>query len=141
VLAFRFALVASLSAIALWGLFSLLDNLKEPELLRSSRAVVVKGCDPIATDQARKVCPGLKCQKAVLDAKLVPLREKLHIEIERTSGPERLIIGVASSSSGAHQSFACLLEHDNVTAARLVSPEDIELLLAEDSDWDLQPMQ
>jgi hypothetical protein len=137
VLALRFALVGSLGAIALWGLFSLLDNLKEPELLRSDRAVVLKGCDPMETQEARQRCPGLRCQKALLDAKLVPLRATLEVQDERVSASERLVVGSVSSASQPLQEFACLLEGDQVTSVQLLSSEEIDELLAQDGEWEL----
>jgi hypothetical protein len=137
VLALRFALVGSLGAIALWGLFSLLDNLKEPELLRSDRAVVLKGCDPMETEEARQHCPGLRCQKALLDAKLVPLRATLEVQDERVSASERLVIGSVSSASQPLQEFACLLEGNQVTSVQLLSSEEIDELLAQDGEWEL----
>lgn len=72
-LSLRLAIFAALSAVALWGLFSLLDTLREPELLRSPRAVVVKGCDPIESEQAARLCPQLFCQKSLLDARALQI--------------------------------------------------------------------
>jgi hypothetical protein len=137
VLALRFALVGSLGVIALWGLFSLLDNLKEPELLRSERAVVLKGCDPMETQEAKQRCPGLRCQKALLEAKRVPLRATLEVQNQRVSGNHRLVIGRAISGPQPAQEFACVLEGDQVTSVQLLSPADIDELLAEDGEWEL----
>ena len=136
-LALRFALIGSLGAIALWGLFSLLDNLKEPELLRSERAVILKGCDPMETQEAKQRCPGLRCEKALLDAKLVPLRATLEVQDERIAANDRLVIGSAISTSQPAQEFACVLEGDQVTSVQLLSPEEIEELLAQDGEWEL----
>ena len=138
-LALRFALVGALGAIALWGLFSLLDNLKEPELLRSARAVVLKGCDPMETEEARNQCPGLRCQKALLDAKLVPLRARLKLQAERVSDGERLVVGIATSESPSPQEFACVIQGDHVTSVRLLSSEDIDELLTQEGGWELTP--
>ena len=136
-LALRFALVGSLGAIALWGLFSLLNNLKEPQLLRSERAVVLKGCDPMETQEAKQRCPGLRCEKALLDAKLVPLRATLEVQDERIAANDRLVIGSAISASQPVQEFACVLEGDQVTSVQLLSPEEIDELLAQDGEWQL----
>jgi hypothetical protein len=137
VLALRFALVGSLGAIALWGLFSLLDNLKEPELLRSDRAVVLKGCDPIETHEAKQRCPALRCQKALLDAKLVPLRAALELQDERVSASERLVVGSATSDSQARQQFGCVLRADQVLSVALLSKAEIDELLTQDGQWQL----
>lgn len=136
-LALRFALVGSLGAIALWGLFSLLDNLKEPELLRSERAVVLKGCDPMETQEAKQRCPGLRCQAALLETKLVPLRTTFEVQDERTAASERLVVGSVISASQALQGFACVLEGDQVTSVQLLSAEEIDELLAQDGEWKL----
>jgi hypothetical protein len=137
VLALRFALVGSLGAIALWGLFSLLDNLKDPELLRSARAVVLKGCDPMETAEAKQRCPGLRCQKALLDAKLVSLQATLTLQNERVSADERLVTGIAMPESDAPQQFACVVEGNQVSSVQLLSSEEIGDLLTEDGGWDL----
>lgn len=136
-LALRFALVGSLGAIALWGLFSLLDNLKEPGLLRSDRAVVLKGCDPMETQEAKQRCPGLRCQKALLDARLVPLLTTLEMQDERASANDRLVVGSAIFQAQPAQEFACVLKGDQVTSVQLVSSAEIEELLAQDGDWEL----
>ncbi|WP_161828992.1 hypothetical protein, partial [Steroidobacter agaridevorans] len=59
----RLAIFAGVFGIALSGLFWLLGNLEEPELLRSKKMVVVKGCDPIEGEDAARICPQLFCQK------------------------------------------------------------------------------
>ena len=66
-LSLRLAIFAALFAIALWGLFALLGNLREPQLLRSEKAILVKGGEPLENDHAPQVCPQLFCQKFVLD--------------------------------------------------------------------------
>ena len=72
-LSFRLALVIAIAAVCLWGLFSLLDTLNEPGLLRTEKAVVLKGCDA-AESQPELRCAQLRCQKSLLDQKRVPLR-------------------------------------------------------------------
>lgn len=134
----RFAIVACLGAVCLWGLFSLLDTLREPELLRSSKAVVVKGCDPIETHDAERMCPHLFCQKALLDAKLAPLRSSFEITADRQASPQRLVAGNISAGASAEPlHFACVIENSKVIAARLVSPADIAALAAQNGAWSL----
>jgi hypothetical protein len=133
----RFALVASLAAVCLWGLFSLLDTLREPELLRSPKAVVVKGCDPIETPDAERACPQLFCQKALLDAKLVPLRSRFEVTTERQFGVRRLVAGKVDAGAAESIYFACSIENGTVIAARLVQRSEIEALAAQEGDWSL----
>lgn len=132
----RFAIFASLAAICLWGLFSLLENLREPELLRSPKVVVVKGCEPIETDNAARTCPQLFCQKAILDAKLMPLRAQFQTTVQRRGEDQVLIAGIAAAPS-SQRHFACILENNKVSAARLLEPAEFEALSAEPDDWSL----
>jgi len=91
----RLAIFAAIFGIALSGLFWLLGNLSEPELLRSKKAVIVKGCDPIEDENAARVCPQLFCQKYLLDAKAVPLRYRFEVTTDQRSGAEHVIGGIA----------------------------------------------
>jgi hypothetical protein len=142
VLPFRFALFAALGAIALWGLFSLLDNLKKPELLRSAQAVVLKGCDPVESDEARNLCAALRCQKALLDSKASPLRTRFQVEAERTHGEIRLITGTARpDAASAGQLFACVVEREVKVTAKLITPDELDALLSQESDWILGSAQ
>ena len=111
VLSLRLVIFAALFGIALWGLFSLLDNLREPELLRSAKAVVVKGCDPIESDEAQQLCPQLFCQKFLLDARVLPLRSRVQRDGRHASaGNEQLIGGVVQTGAAdSDQRFACIL--------------------------------
>ena len=141
-LAIRFALFASLGAIALWGLFSLLDNLKEPELLRSPRAVVLKGCDPIESPEAATLCAALRCQKLLLDSKAVPLSTRFQVEHERAADDLRLVTGqaLAADSSDVHF-FACTVERDANVIAKLFTRGEVAALLSQDGDWNLESDQ
>lgn len=138
-LALRFALFGSLGAIALWGLFSLLDNLKEPELLRSTRAIVLKGCDPVESDEARALCAALRCQKALLESKSVPLSTRFDVEVQRASESTRLIAGRARATDSApDELFACTVADDTNVTAKLTTRDELDVLLAQDGGWILE---
>ncbi len=129
---------AAVSGIALWGLFSLLDNLREPELLRSAKAIVVKGCDPIDSDQARQLCPQLFCQKFLLDGRSVPMRSVFKVTVDTQAGKEQLIGGVVQSAAAdSDQHFACTLSGRKVTAGGLVDSAQFEELAAQSDSWSL----
>src|ERR1044072_9008773 len=91
----RLAIFAAIFGIALSGLFWLLGNLSEPELLRSKKSVVVKGCAPIEDDDAARLCPQLFCQKYLLDTKAVELRYRFEVTVDQRAGARHLIGGVA----------------------------------------------
>src|SRR5688500_1745563 len=91
----RLAIFAAVFGIALSGLFWLLGNLSEPELLRSKKAVVVKGCNPIEGEDAARICPQLFCQKFLLDTKAFELRYRFDVTVDKRAGAEHLIGGVA----------------------------------------------
>ena len=134
----RFAIFASLAGVCLWGLFSLLENLRAPELLRSPKAVVVKGCDPIETEEAAKICPQLLCQKAALEAKLVPWRSRFEIAHEQTRNGQQLIGAVAHlEESRSSLPFACILENNHVLKTRLLQPGELQTLAAQRDGWSL----
>lgn len=139
-LSLRLVIFAALSAIALWGLFSLLDKLHEPQLLRSPKVIVVKGCDPMETAQARQLCPQLFCQKFLLDGRRLPLRSVFKVTVDTTAGSEHLIGGVVRTvSADSDQRFACILRDDKVTSAQLVDGVQLEALAAQPSNWALAP--
>lgn len=141
-LALRFALFASLGAIALWGLFSLLDNLKEPELLRSPRKIVLKGCDSIESPEIQSTCASLRCQKALLDSKAVPLSTRFQIGEERAADSVRLVTGQAiAADSSEVKFFACTVEREVNVTAKVLSREEVAALLTEDGTWVLEPDQ
>jgi hypothetical protein len=138
VLSLRLITFAILSGIALWGLFSLLDNLHEPELLRSAKAIVVKGCDPMESAQARQLCPQLFCQKYLLEGRGLPLRSVFKVTVDTRAGGEHLIGGlVQAGSADKDQRFACILHNQQVTAGQVVDGEQLEALAAQPSDWSL----
>ena len=138
-LSLRLAIFAALFGIALLGLFSLLDKLHEPELLRSAKAVVVKGCDPIESDQARQLCPQLFCQKFLLDGRSVPLRAVFNVTIDSKAGNEHLIGGVVQAGAAdSDQRFVCVLRGQKVAEGRIVDGEHLEALAAQAGDWSLQ---
>jgi hypothetical protein len=138
VLSLRLAIFATLSGIALWGLFSLLDNLREPELLRSAKAVVVKGCDPIESAQAQQVCPQLFCQKFLLDKRGLPLRSVFNVTVDAKAGGEHLIGGVVQTGSAdTDRRFACLLRGHKVADGQIVEGAHLEELAAQPANWSL----
>jgi hypothetical protein len=134
VLPLRLAIVLSLSGVALWGLFSLLDNLREPELLRSKKAIVVKGCDPIETDEARRMCPQLFCQKALLDARALSVRSSFEPTLDSGSAEQQLIGGVARSDDSASSPYLCVLEQGRVVSARLVDAAELDAAASDAED-------
>ena len=138
-LSLRLAILLSLSGVALWGLFSLLENLREPELLRSPKAIVVKGCDPIETDEARRMCPQLFCQKALLDARVVPTQSSFETTLDRRTPEQQVIGGVARVAGSAATPYACVLEHGKIVSARTIDAAEIDLLADEDGAWDTSP--
>jgi hypothetical protein len=126
----RLAIFAAVFGIALSGLFWLLGNLSEPELLRSKKAVVVKGCDPIEDDDAARLCPQLFCQKYLLDTKAVELRYRFEVTVDQRSGSQHLIGGVARPYIAGKNNppalhFACLMEHGEVAAGRTVDAAEL----------------
>ena len=139
-LSLRLVIFAGLSGIALWGLFSLLDNLREPELLRGAKAIVVKGCEPIESAQARQLCPQLFCQKFLLDGRRVPPRSVFKVTVDTAAANEHLIGGtVQTGASDSEQRFACLLRDNKVMAGQLVDGAHLETLAAQPSNWSLSP--
>ena len=69
-LSLRLAIFAGLFGIALWGLFSLLDNLREPKLL---------------------------CQKFLFDKHAVPARSVFKVTVDTRTGEEHVIGGVVNN--------------------------------------------
>lgn len=123
----RLAIVAGIFGVALTGLFQLLDNLSEPELLRSKKAIIVKGCNPIEGEDATRLCPQLFCQKFLLDSRAVELRARFEVTVDERVGNEWVIGGVAKTPQAA-ENFACLLENAKVSAGRVLSSEEFEQL-------------
>jgi len=138
VLSLRLIIFAALSGIALWGLFSLLDNLREPELLRSTKALVVKGCDPIESTQAQQVCPQLFCQKFLLEKRDLPLRSVFNVTVDTKAGNEHLIGGIVQTGSAdTDQRFACLLRDQKIADGQIVEGAHLEELAAQPANWSL----
>lgn len=138
-LSLRLAIFAALFGIALWGLFSLLGNLHEPQLLRSDKAIIVKGCEPMESEQARSLCPQLFCQKFLLDGRSVPLRSVFKVTVDTRAGSDHLIGGtVQSGGADSNQRFACVLRGHEVTAGQLVDGAHLEALAAQPANWSLQ---
>jgi hypothetical protein len=138
VLSLRLVIFAALSGIALWGLFSLLENLREPELLRSQKSIVVKGCDPVESAQAKQLCPQLFCQKYLLDGRSLPLRSVFKVTVDTRAGNEQLIGGVVQmGSADSEQRFACILRDDKVASGQIVEDSYLEALAAQPANWSL----
>ena len=132
----RLALVACVAGISLWGLFSLLDNLRKPELLRTQKVFVVKGCEPMESDEARHTCPHLFCEKALLESKAVERSAQFQITVDRTSSTLQLIGGRAHSAASEGW-FACVIDNHKVIGSRLLDSAQLESLAAQDGNWSL----
>jgi hypothetical protein len=139
VLSLRLAIFAALFGIALWGLFALLGNLREPELLRSAKSIVVKGCEPMESEQARSLCPQLFCQKFLLETRGVPRRTVFKVTVDTRAGAEQLIGGaVQTGAAGSDQRFACILHDHKVTEGELIDDEQLEALAVQPESWTLE---
>jgi hypothetical protein len=124
-LSVRLAVVTAIAGLCLWGLFSLLDNLQAPGLLRTEKAVVLKGCDePHASE--RDLCAQLRCQKSVLEQRRVPLRARF--QVERPSG--RWIGGHAMDARGQSVLgyFACEQHAGRIGPAQWLTREQFDAL-------------
>lgn len=129
----RLAIFAGVFGIALSGLFWLLGNLSEPELLRSKKAVIVKGCDPIEDENAARLCPQLFCQKHLLDTRVFELRYRFDVTVDERFEGQHVIGGtarpfVAKPGDGKERSFVCVLEGDRVVEGRAVSSDELREL-------------
>ena len=139
-LSLRLVIFAAISGIALWGLFSLLDNLREPELLRTAKVIVVKGCEPMESAQARQLCPQLFCQKFLLEGRRLPLRSMFKVTVDTTAGGEHLIGGIVQNGAAdSDQRFACILRDQKVTSGEILDGAQLEALAAQPSNWTLAP--
>jgi hypothetical protein len=117
-LSLRMIIVAGLAGICFWGLFQLLDNLREPGLLRTTKAVAVKGCASLDDhEDAARLCPQYLCQKALIDRKLVALDAKFAMDTDDTREDQRVIRGTLLSTG---QAFACSVTGLQITDAKLV---------------------
>lgn len=132
----RLAIFAGVFGIALSGLFWLLGNLDEPELLRSKKMVVVKGCDPIEGEVAARVCPQLFCQKHLLDARVFELRYRFTVTVDQRSGSEHLVGGIARpfvakpGDAPSGRSFLCVLDGGRVVESRSLSADELAEITA-----------
>lgn len=136
-LSLRLVIFTALLGLALWALFSLLDTLGEPELLRSEKAVVVKGCDPIESQEALRLCPQLFCQKFLLDARLLPHRSSFQVTVNTKSSVDHLVGGVVGNQTDGGQHYACVLRNNKVTAGRVLDAAELDELAALPADWAL----
>lgn len=141
-LSLRMILFSIAAGICLWGLFNLLDNLKQPKLLRTPKVIVVKGCEPAESAEAVRLCPQLYCQKALLEAKVLPLQARFTVTLDRTSQATHpsvhLIAGtVGSGAPGGGPQFACLLDKHRVIAHRLLAAGELAGLAQQSSGWTL----
>lgn len=139
-LSFRFVIVTAVAGVSLWGLFSLLDTLREPALLRAEKSTVIKGCEVLDSEETRAVCPQLFCQKAVIEARLVSYKTRFAVTVDQEDGEGmRLIGGNAginpSTKPTAH--FACLVDAAKVVAVNLVERAELEELAEQPGDWSL----
>ena len=137
-LSLRLAIFAALFGIALWGLFSLLENLREPQLLRSEKSIAVKGCESLDSAPAQKLCPQLFCQKFLLDGRGVPLRSVFKVTVDTRAGNDHLIGGVVQTGSAdSDQRFACILRDHQVADGQLVDGARLDALAAQPANWSL----
>ena len=135
----RLAVVTGVAGVCLWGLFSLLETLKHPTLLRTKKAAIVSGCDSLDSDDAQRLCPGLLCMKAVLDAKLVDMSTPLASTIDKRNGPkQRLIAGSVGLTGNDARRFACVLDGTKVVAAKLLGGDELDELAGQPGDWSLR---
>ena len=135
-LSLRLVIFAAVSGIALWGLFSLLDTLREPGLLRSAKAIAVKGCEPMESEQARQLCPQLFCQKFLLEKRGLPLRSIFKVTVDKRAGREQLIGGVLQTgAAGSEQRFACVLHDDRVAGGGVVDAHRLNTLTQLAEAW------
>lgn len=140
-LSLRFAIVIAAAGLCLWGLFSLLDTLREPGLLQAEKATVIKGCEQLDSDEQRSVCPQLFCQKAVIDAGLVPRRTRFAVSVDEEDGAGGRLIGGSISNRDADDpegSFACVLEDATVVAVRIMDEMTLTSLAEQSGDWSLE---
>ena len=123
-LSIRMIVFAGIGGICLWGLFSLLENLKEPALLRTTKGVAVKGCaDLSAHADAPKLCPGYLCQKALFDRKLAAADNKAEITSDTSEGQDRVIEGRLQNTN---ETFQCVVNGVTVRTAELTPASQLD---------------
>ena len=120
-LSLRMIIVAGLAGIAFWGLIQLLGNLKEPGLLRTAKAVAVKGCESVDEHRdAARLCPQFLCQKALIDRKLAPLNSRFDMVSSEGPHPQPVVRGTIVATG---QSFECRLALFKVTDAKIIEQD------------------
>jgi hypothetical protein len=106
--------------------------------LRSTKAIVVKGCDPIESARAQQVCPQLFCQKFLLEKRGLPLRSVFNVTVDTRADNEHLIGGtVQTGAADTDQRFACLLRDRKIADGRIVEGAHLEALAAQPANWSL----
>ena len=139
-LSFRFVIISAVAGVSLWGLFALLDTLREPALLRAEKATTIKGCEVLDSEETRAVCPQLFCQKAVIEAKLVSYKTRFAVTVDKEDDEgTRLIGGNAGNNPSTNPTarFACLFDESKIVAVKLVDPAELDDLAAQPGDWSL----
>lgn len=135
----RSGLVLAAAALCLWSLYSLLDSLKKPGLLRSEKAAVLKGCDTLDDAETRHECMPLLCQKALLDAKLVPWNARFNVTTHRASESDvryEMVAGTASATVRPRDdSFGCLIRENRVQLRDIFDAEALQAFI-DDADDD-----
>jgi hypothetical protein len=126
-LSLRMLIVAGVAGICLWGLFELLDTLKEPGLLRTKDAVALKGCNSLDEHKdAERLCPQFVCQKALIDRKLVGLLATFQVLVDERAPRARIIGGRVSEPGREDREFECEVEGLKLLDARLLEPEELD---------------
>lgn len=139
----RSGLVLTAAALCLWALYSLLSSLKAPGLLRSEKAAVLKGCEELDDADIRRTCIPLLCEKALIDAKLVPWNARFEVHTNRVS-PADIdfdVVGgtVDATNKPGMNSFGCLLERNRVTLRDVFDNEALQAFIS-DADEDPEHM-
>ena len=117
-LSLRMVIVAGIAGICFWGLFQLLNNLREPGLLRTTKAVAVKGCGSLDDHKdAPRFCPQYICEKALIDRKLVALDAQFTITRDEAVDSERVVEGTIANTG---QAFECKLAGLKLLKAELI---------------------
>jgi hypothetical protein len=134
-LSFRLMLASVAAGIALWGLFSLLDNLNEPGLLRSADRAVVKGCETLDSEETEQMCPPLFCQRALFNARSFSQKSVLRVTVDMQRGAQRLIAVSATDAGAAPAEFVCVMQRDEVLVSRPARSDEIQKAAAAGGDW------
>jgi hypothetical protein len=129
----RSGLVLTAAALCLWALYSLLTSLKEPGLLRSQKAAALKGCDVLNDVEVRRACVPLICEKALLDAKLVPWDARFTVQLHRASVADpqfELVTGQVNATAQSNANgFACLVRDAQVSARQLADEQQLDAFI------------